>query len=281
MRWALKIAAKLVLARMPIPYAFWRSVGLFQHGRMASMDYPLTIFRLHAGRAYPGGLPQGSTILELGPGDSIASALLAAAHGVSRVYLVDAGDFASKDLSFYKSLAASFGSQGIKVPDLANANSFDDVLVACNAKYLTKGIESLRNIDSASIDFVWSHSVLEHVRKHALLDLLGELRRILKPGAYSSHNIDFQDHLDGALNNLRFSEQLWESAFFANSGFYTNRVPAIVLHGMFKAVGFKIEREGFGRWPALPTPRESLHTDFLRYLDDELINRTSHILLRA
>jgi hypothetical protein len=27
------------------------------------------------------------------------------------------------------------------------------------------------------------------------------------------------------LNNLRFSERIWESEFMAKSGFYTNRIP--------------------------------------------------------
>jgi SAM-dependent methyltransferase len=203
-----------------------------------------------------------------------------AAYGVKRTYLIDVGNFASKDVSFYKWLATKVATRDINAPDLSSATSFDDVLRACNAQYLTDGIASLRQIASGTVDFVWSHSVLEHVRKHELANLLRELRRILKPGAYSSHNIDFQDHLDGALNNLRFSEKLWESAFFANSGFYTNRIPAVVMHDIFKTAGFQIKEQGFGRWPALPTPRKSMHIDFRRYRDEELLNRTSHLLLK-
>lgn len=281
MNWAFKIAAKLVLSRLPIPYALWKSIGIFRHGRMDSIDYPLKIFRLHADRAYPDGLPAGSTLLELGPGDSVASAIIAAAHGVKRIYLVDVGNFASRNVAFYKSLAAGLASRGIHAPDLSGVASFDDILQACHARYLTDGIASLKQIPGGSIDFAWSHSVLEHVRKHELADVLQELRRILRPGAYSSHNIDFQDHLDGALNNLRFSEGLWESALFVNSGFYTNRIPAVAMHNMFRLAGFEIAQEGFGRWPALPTPRASMHADFGRYRDEDLLNRTSHVLLKA
>ena len=79
MKWALKIAAKLLVARLPVPYAFWKSVGVFRHGRMDAADYPLKIFKLHLQRAYPQGLPPRSAILELGPGDSIASAVIACA----------------------------------------------------------------------------------------------------------------------------------------------------------------------------------------------------------
>ena len=281
MKWALKIVAKLVISRLPVPYAFWKSIGVFRHGRMDSAEYPLKIFSLHLQRAYPGGLPPKSVILELGPGDSIASALIGCSYGVKCSYLVDVGSFASKNIAFYQSLASNMRRRRMNIPDLTAAVSFEDVLQICNAKYMTDGIRSLRQISTGSIDFLWSHSVLEHVRKNELEILLQELKRVLKPEALASHNIDFQDHLDGALNNLRFSSSLWESPFFAESGFYTNRVPAITMHGMFKTAGFKIIQEAFGKWPALPTPRKSMHPDYQMYRDDELLNRTSHVLLKA
>lgn len=109
---------------------------------------------------------------------------------------------------------------------------------------------------------------------------------LAKPGgvhisSLSSQNIDFQDHLDGALNNLRFSERVWESTFFAKSGFYTNRIPAVTMHGMFKTAGFEIKQEAFGQWSLLPTPHISMHADFQGYQDEDLINCTSHVLLKA
>lgn len=281
MKWAAKIGAKIVLSRLPVSYGRWRSMGLFRHGRMDRTEYALKIFRLHAGRAYPGGLPRGSAVLEVGPGDSVASALIAAAHGAGRVWLVDAGDFATKDVALYQKLASDLASLSLPAPDLARATTFSDVLTACNAAYLTRGLDSLTDIPDASLDFAWSHSVLEHVRKHQLTRTLRELHRVMKPGALASHNVDYQDHLTGALNNLRFSERLWESPLFADAGFYTNRVPAVVMHGMFGKAGFTLLEENFGRWPALPTPRSALNTEFSAYEDRDLLQRTSHALLRA
>ena len=281
MYWALKISAKLVFSRLPVSYSFWKSIGLFRHGRMDSADYPSKIFKLHAERAYPKGLPSESVILELGPGDSIASAIIGCAYGVKHSYLVDVGSFACKDVSFYKSIATDILKKGMNAPDLTGAVSFEDILRICNAEYLTNGVTSLREIPSGSVDFVWSHSVLEHIRKNELETVLQEIKRIMKPGAFSSHNIDFQDHLNGALNNLRFSEKVWESSFFAKSGFYTNRVPAMVMHNMFRTSGFEVVKEEFGKWPCLPISRSSMHADFKCYGDEELINRTSHVLLKT
>jgi len=281
MKWALKIIAKLIIARLPVPYSFWRSISLFRHGCMDSTGYPVKIFSLHLKRAFPDRLPSGAIILELGPGDSVASALLGYANGASKTYLVDVGNFVRKDVVFYQTLAAEISNTGLHSPDLSSAMTIDDILEASNARYLTDGLASLRTIPSRSVDYIWSHSVLEHVRKEELASVLAELQRILKPGSRSSHNVDYQDHLAHSLNNLRFSEQLWESSLFANSGFYTNRVPAIQLHKMLQEAGFKILHEEFGKWPVLPISRCALHSDFTKFTDEELCNRTSHVLLQA
>jgi hypothetical protein len=281
MKWALKIGLKSLLARLPIPYSLWRSFGVFRHGKMDSVEYALKIFNLHTQHAYSGELPSDSVIMELGPGDSIISAILGCAYGAKKIYLIDAGDFATKDIFFYKSFSESLSAKGIAAPDLSSITTFEGVLSICNAEYLTNGLASLRKIPSESIDFIWSHSVLEHVRKNEFCTVLTEFKRILKTGSLSSHNIDYQDHLDSSLNNLRFSEKLWESSFFVKSGFYTNRIPAIAMHEMFRKGEFEIVEEAFGKWPVLPVPRSAMHSDFQHYKDDELINRTSRVLLKS
>lgn len=281
MKWAFKIILKLVLSRIPLPYRFWRSIGLFRHGRADLLNYSIKIYNLHIKRAFPDGLPSDSVILELGPGDSVLSALLAYTSGVKQIYLVDAGEFCRKEVSFYIEMAKQMSAKGLFVPDLTDAKSFQDVLKACNAKYLTDGVFSLRSIPSNTVDFIWSHSVLEHVRKHELHHTLNELRRVMKSGGLSSHNVDYQDHLDFSLNNLRFSEKIWESSLFVNSGFYTNRVPAIKLHDMFKESGFDVLQEEFGKWTKLPLPRNLIHNEFCAFTDRELLNRTSSVLLKA
>jgi SAM-dependent methyltransferase len=248
---------------------------------MDSADYAIKIFNLHMKRAFSPGLPLGSAVLELGPSDSIASALLRFATGSQRTYLVDAGSFAQKDVAFYRFLVDEMAKKAFHVPEIMAAKSFYDVLEACNAQYMTEGISSLRTIPSESVDFVWSHSVLEHVRKHELGALLSELYCILKPGAVYSHNIDYQDHLDFELNNLRFSGKLWESPFFVKSGFYSNLIPALKMHALFREVGFEIIQEAFGKWLVLPAHRSSMHQDFQVFRDNELLNRISHVLFKA
>ncbi len=79
--WWLKIFAKIVLSRVPIGYSFWQRLGLFRHGYMDQASYTLNVFNAHVSRAGLDGKLQGKTILEIGPGDSIATALVAACYG--------------------------------------------------------------------------------------------------------------------------------------------------------------------------------------------------------
>ena len=280
MHWSLKIIIKIIISRLPISYSFWRKLGLFRHGHMDSIEYPLKIFNLHIDRAFPDGIPPDAVILELGPGDSATSALLGYAHKASRIYLVDVGDYIRKDIDFYRLFSNHLKEYGFIILEFENMSTIEDMLSTCNTEYMTRGISSLKNIPSASVDYIWSHSVLEHVRKAEFGELLEEFKRIMKPQALASHNIDFQDHLSHALNNLRFSESTWESTLFSSSGFYTNRIPATSMHSMFRDAQFTILQENFGCWPKLPTPRKSLHSDFASYSDEELINRTSSVLMQ-
>lgn len=280
MMWAAKIAAKLVLARLPIPYAFWKSIGLFQHGSMNQDEYARKIFKLHTDRAFGGPAPEGAVLLEMGPGDSLASAVIAASYGAGQIYMMDVGDFALKDVDFYKALCRTLNNDGAGKLDLSQAKTIEDVLRSCHATYCTHGLKDWTDIPDASVDFAWSHSVLEHVRKHEIEQTFSELYRVMKPGGVSSHNIDYMDHLGGGLNNLRFSDRLWESDFFAEAGFYTNRIPAAKMHKLLLRPGFELLKEEFGRWPSLPIARSKLDKSFESYTDDELRCRTSHLLLR-
>jgi len=280
MRWAFTIAAKVALSQIRVPYGFWRRFGLFRHGAMDAPDYALKIFDMHLRRAFPAGNLAGKTILEIGPGDSLASAFIGKAYGAAGVVLVDVGAFATDDLEVYRSLIAKLSERHLVVSDLENLTSTSDALKRCGATYLVSGVDSFLEIESASIDYIWSHSVLEHIPKKDLRRLFSELRRILKPDGVMSHNIDFQDHLQHSLNSLRFSELVWESKIMRNAGFYTNRVRAHQMHGLIQSSGFVKLKEGFGYWEKLPIPEASIHADFRNLDREELLIRTSHILVR-
>lgn len=119
---------------------------------------------------------------------------------------------------------------------------------------------------------------MEHIRKNELNTLIEEMYRILKPNGVISHNINYKDHLGESLNNLRFSEKIWESNLFAKSGFYTNRVPAVEMHEYFKKGGFNLVQEDFGRWDKLPISRNYLSKEFRKFSNEELARPTSRFI---
>ncbi|HXP30067.1 MAG TPA: class I SAM-dependent methyltransferase [Stellaceae bacterium] len=277
--WPAKIAAKLVLSRLPVGYGLWKRIGLFEHGHMDDPAYGEAVFLRHFRRTHLAGKP-GFTCLELGPGDSLFSAVLAKAHGASACWLIDTGAFAARDMAGYRRLARHLQAQNLPAPPEAGLASLDALLAYCGARYLTDGLASLRTVPAASIDFLWSQAVLEHIRKREFDALLRETRRVLRPDGIASHRIDLRDHLAGALNNLRFSEQLWESEWMARSGFYTNRLGYEEMLERFRAAGFAVEIVGVERWPDLPTARRSLAAPFRDRPEESLLVSGFDVVLR-
>lgn len=277
--WWAKIGAKIVLSRLPIQHSVWQKIGVFRHGAMDSSAYAQKIFRMHAEYAGYMGKLQGATILELGPGDGLATALLAAAHG-AKALLIDTGDYASESVDSYFPLAKQLRAAGLACPDIESCRSTQGMLDACNAQYLTKGLQSLRELPDGCVDFAFSQSVLEHVRRHEFHETLVQCRRVLRPAAPFTHHVDLKDHLGGSLNNLRFSERLWESRLFTRSGFYTNRIRFSEMLDAFRRASFSAEWVKKVEWQQLPTSRTRMNAAFRSIPEDDLRVSGFDVLLR-
>ncbi len=251
--WWAKIAAKLVLARLPITKRTWQRLGLFSPGSMLDADYAIEVFDVHFRLAK--GLRPGFSYLERGPGDSLATAFVARARGAAGGWLVDAGAYASRSPEVYRALIDMLETEetaGLLAP-LTHCNSAGELLNAAGCSYGEDGLESLKHIPDGSIDFIFSQATLEHIAKADFAETCRQLYRIQKPGGYGSHQIDFKDHLGGSLQSLRFSEQLWEAPWFARqSGFYTNRLRLSQMIAQFEDAGFTIEVVSRESWPVPP-----------------------------
>ena len=278
--WQLKIALKMVLARIPLGSATWRKVGIFQQGSMHTGEYAWQIFEHHLAEYMTLGGLAGKTVLELGPGDGIATGLLASCFGAHRTILVDAGDRATQKVSDYKNMLSDWDCRGAELAHLVDCSSFEQLAQASNTTYLSNGLSSLKTIPSDSVDIEFSNAVLEHVRKSEFRETLNELRRILKSDGVSYHSVDLKDHLGGRLDNLRFSEGLWNSRLFSDSGFYTNRIRFRAMLGMFAEAGFHAEVRRTLRWDHLPTPRKKLNSRFSHLDDSDLLVSAFNVVLR-
>jgi predicted SAM-dependent methyltransferase len=221
-------------------------------------------------------MPDNFVCLELGPGDSLFSALIARAFGARKIFLVDSGDYATRDAELYRNMYFFLLRKGRKLN--VKYTSFEELLYSCQSAYLTSGLSSLRQLPDNSVDFIFSQAVLEHVRKSEFLPILKELRRILKPFGISSHTVDLKDHIGGALNNLRFSDLIWESSMFSKSGFYTNRIRFTRMLALFEKAGYRVRVIETNEWDHLPTPKEKFREEF-RYLSDQTLCVSSFTVL--
>jgi predicted SAM-dependent methyltransferase len=253
---------------------------MFSHGAMDRPDYALGVFKSHYDRTFFARKGRDFVGLEIGPGDSIASAIIARAHGADRCVLVDAGAYATKDLEPYRQVAKLLSDRGLEAPRLDGAASLREVLALCRGEYLTDGLTSLRDVPSASVDFIWSHAVLEHIRVDEFLPTMRELRRIVRSDGVCSHRVDLQDHLGGQLNNMRIPSHLWERDWMARSGFYTNRIRMRQMVGLFEEAGFAVDVPWTAEWSRIPTARSSMAREFHNLSDADLLVYAFDAVLR-
>ena len=268
--WQLKIAAKVILARVPLSPKLLSRAGLFQVGGMRHPKYAVGVFRRHFEKAVFARKDLPFVTLELGPGFSAFSPVIARAFGASASYAVDASPLAGTDVQLYRDLASYMRENGLNPPSLENCNTLDEVLKECNGAYLTQGVDSLKAIPTSSVDFVWSHSVLQHVRRKDFVEFLAQLRRIQRPDGVGSHTVSIADILGGNLNDLRFSQKTWESDLMANSGFYTNRIRYNEYLKYFREAGFVPQVYRTTQWDTLPTPRNKMAPEFAQLPESEL-----------
>ncbi len=247
---------------------------------MDSPEYALRVFESHYARYVEVNGRPPRTILEVGPGASLMSAVIAAVHGVERAYLVDVGRFAAEDEDLYRKLNRLLRDKGHAAPDLPRPSTTTAMLRSSRGEYLTNGLASLRSLPSHSVDLIWSQAVMEHVRKSDFMDTLLEMRRLLTDDGIASHTVDLEDHLAGSLHNLEFPDRVWESSFMVRSGFYTNRIRYQEMLDMFRDAGFAIDLPEVRRWPALPLRRQRLRQPYRMLPDDDLLVMGFDVVLR-
>ena len=272
--WWLKAFLKLSLSLLPLPYTFWSYLKIFRHS-----DYHMdpnkiqNVFQKHISyfRENISSLPK--VIMQLGPGDTLAHCISGYELGVNKTIFLDVGNFAEKNIDHYKMFVNHLGL------DL-KFDTLGDLLEKTNSNYFTDGITSLRKIKSKTVDFSFSHAVLEHVDKNEFREMMQELYRVHKRSSFSSHWVDLHDHLGGGLNNLRFPESFWNSKIIKRSGFYTNRLRMKQIINLAEEAGFKAEVKEIYSWNKLPTPKTSLNRIFKGYSCKELKVCTFLIFLR-
>jgi SAM-dependent methyltransferase len=176
-----------------------------------------------------------------------------------------------------------------KYQQLLQAPGIDELLRLARIEYSAPGDARQTGLPPNSVDLVYSNSVFEHVPRQAILEILQESQRILKPGGLALHNIGCNDHyafFDRSIsfvNFLRFSEAEWR--LWNNSLQYQNRLRAPQFLDLAAEAGLKViykrtnvrpgSREALAQFEVAPEfrgfSREDLATttlDFISQKDD-------------
>jgi len=278
--WYMKMGIKVMVSWIPNKELFFRPFGIiYKLGDMMKPEYSLQVFTSHLKSSNFN--PENNIILEIGPGDSISTGIIAWSMGAKKSILIDNGNYATKDIKKYKKLIQILKISGYeKAKKLEKCDSFNKLLKTANIIYLNKEFDSLRELESNSIDFCFSQAVLEHIFLEEFKDYISELYRVMKPGGLCSHEVDLKDHLGKSLNSLRFSTVVWESNLFKRAGFYTNRLRCYQLKKIFQMSGFHILKIQLSKWKQIPVKRKWLFKDFKTLDEEELLTKEMYILCK-
>lgn len=138
-------------------------------------------------------------------------------------------------------------------------------------EYRAPADASATGLPEASVDIVFSNSVLEHVRPAVIEACFAEAIQILRPGGVMFHSVNCGDHYAYAdpridqLHYLQFSEAAWRK--WNNAFLYQNRLRAIDFVEMARRAGFAIEIDTSRPHPERLRQLDSIHVDpsFSRY----------------
>lgn len=266
MHWRIKGLLQKTLGVLPwgetLHYQLQRRFGGMRDPRREILlkidDWELMAKQLHT----VGADIRGACLMEIGSGWYPALPLACYLGGAARVYTCDLNRLLKPDL-----MRLCIGILGEALPRIATAcqvpladvqSRYQRLLSAADASdpaELSDDVIQYRapadatdvagsGIEAASIDIIFSNSVLEHVPPDAIDRLHRASLQLLRPGGLVFHSVNCGDHYAYAdpevhqLNYLQFPGRQW--AFWNNRFLYQNRLRAHQLVDAAREAGFEM-----------------------------------------
>ncbi len=265
MHWRLKGLAQKTLGVLPggdaLHYRLQRRFGGLRDfdREFATKIEDWTIMAAHLRDA---GFPvAGTRYLEIGTGWYPTFPFACLLGGAARVHTFDLNRHLKPELvhacaagfgAHLDAIASASGATAGKVATrhahLAEAIAQGQGLEAASGgaiRYHAPADATCSGLDDASVDVVFSNSVLEHVAPEVIAPLYREAMRVLRPGGVMFHSVNCGDHyayVDRRLHQLhylKYSDRAWK--FWNNAFLYQNRLRAHVFVDTAREAGFAID----------------------------------------
>ncbi len=265
MHWRVKGAIQKVLGRVPgggqVHYLLQRYAGGLTNFA-GECDTKVEDWRLMMGHLRTSRLPvSGATLLEMGTGWYPTFPICLYLAGAARIHTFDLNRHLKPQMT-----VALVERLGNHIHTIAEESGLPSSEIDARRRALLGALRSGAPISTAtggaidyhapadaaktglagaSVDVVFSNSVLEHVPGPVIEDCLREAHRIIKPGGIVFHSVNCGDHYAyvdrsiSQLHYLKYSETAWKK--WNNAFLYQNRLRAEDFTRMAKKAGFAIE----------------------------------------
>jgi SAM-dependent methyltransferase len=297
MDWRVKGVVQRVLGVVPggerLHYVLQRRNGVLRVFE-TECDIKIDDWRLMMGHLHRAGVRvEGTTFFEIGTGWYPTFPLLLYLAGAARVITYDLNTHlrphlllqAAQRMHFHLALIARMGDCDRSVLAIRHAELVAALQRGASLADATRGVVEYRapadaartGLPDASVDVVFSNSVLEHVPPDVIDHCFAESMRILRPGGLVFHSVNCGDHyayIDRRINQLhylQYSDDAWER--WNNPFLYQNRLRASDFTAAAAAAGFAIEVDTSRPHPNRLRQLEALEVDpalAARYSRDQL-----------
>lgn len=246
MHWKLKAYIQTMIARLPTRashgcyYAMQRATGSFRHAQIDTFVQAALGLRDCIERH--GGRIDGATFLEVGTGRRLTLPILLWGMGARRVITVDLHSYVRKSIVELelRALVAAADRVGTMTGFRADRlSALEDLLTRkwdlealatlCSIDYRAPADASQLDLPVNSVDYHISYTVLEHIPPSAIIAVLREAGRVLRPSGLAVHLVDHSDHFAhsdpsiSAINFLQYEDEAW-ARLADNPYMYMNRL---------------------------------------------------------
>ncbi|MDR2438626.1 MAG: class I SAM-dependent methyltransferase [Planctomycetaceae bacterium] len=189
---------------------------------------------------------QDTCVFEFGTGYELFITMCMASFSFKNIYAVDCINWTlPSSLNFSAEHTRKRTSYPHILPPYFNTKNYKQILSDYyHIDFHAPSDARKTELPDASIDYIYTNDVLEHIPKEEIKDILIECRRILLPGGIMAFGIDYEDHCrDKNISPyyfLQFSLDKWNKMYPPGGH---NRMRHIDYKYLFEDVGFEILEE--------------------------------------